>query len=153
MLLSRVMIDIMHTCKKKSQNVEGSPSNSWATAQEIRLNFYLQIFLPERNHHCEKNNFNSTYILKNSPPQTKSTPKKHSSSGLYFCSRGNQHSLPYSNTFCLLSSLVYKVTSSTQLFPFFPVFPPKVTLNYFKTPSLKKWFNNHCCKPWKCKSC
>lgn len=122
-------------------------------AQKTCLNFYLQTFLPQRNDHCEKSNFNSTYILKNSPPQTKSTPKKHSSSGLYFCSRGNQHSLPYSNMFCLLSSLVYKVTSSTQLFPFFPVFAPKVTLSYIKTPSLKKLFNKHCCKPWKCKSC
>jgi len=79
--------------------------------------------------------------------------KKHGFPGMYFCSSGNQHALPYSGAFCMLSSLVYKVTSSTQLFLISPIFSPKVTLNYFKTPSLQKWFNQHCCKPWKCKSC
>lgn len=76
----------------------------------------------------------------------KKKKKKHSSPGIYFSSSGNQPALLYSSMFCMFRSLVYKVTSSTQLFLFFfPFFSPKVTLNYFKTPSLQKWFNQQRC--------
>lgn len=103
---------------------------------------FLSSDLPsfQRNEHCERTTI-VPFTLKynnNKKNQNPTTTKKHGSPGMYFCSSGNQHALLYSSTFCMLSSLVYKVTSSTQLFLFFPVFSPKVTLNYFKTPSLQK---------------